>query len=594
MRKPFKKVTFLSLCVALVMVLGAAVGVAQPSAGELVSPEPFPFSDRYPAEVVLTTPDDLATLVRLEVDIGGVRPADETRLFPGPDAPFEPLVATLYINDEEATLLEAEGLVAWPIPNESVRAWKQYGPGTDGPEAWPTYEDLVARMEGIAGSYPGIVRMVSIGKSVLGRDIWMLKITDNPDDEEDEPEFKYTSTMHGNEGVGTEMTLRLAELLTSSYGLDPDLTELVDEIEIWLCPLHNPDGYVAGSRYNAHGVDLNRDFPDRITDPFDDPTGREPETQAFMYFGYDHRFVMGANYHTGALVVNFPWDSIPPTPDYAPDDAIFYEYSVGYASRNPMIWNGGFPNGVTRGWEWYVIRGGMQDWAYHWQGEHHVTIENSYYQPPPYSQMDQYWDAERPAMVWWMGRVLSGTRGSVTDATNGAPLDATVDVVEIGKEVRTDPDVGDYHRLLLPGTYTLVCSAEGYLDQAWMVEVVDGAATVQDCAMVPETGPPTIHVGAIGMGYRDYGAWHLVLGGLRILDEEDQPVDGATVSAEWTLPNGSTRTRQATTSSWGLAWFWTWSLQSGTYQICVTDVTMDGYVYDPSQNVETCETLVVP
>jgi carboxypeptidase D len=113
----------------------------------------------------------------------------------------------------------------------------------------------------------------------------MLKISDNPDAEEDEPEFKYTSTMHGTEPVGAEMTLRLAELLMQSYGSDPELTELVDEMEIWLCPIHNPDGYVAGTYTNANGVNLNRDFPDRITDPVDDPTGREPETQAFMNFG---------------------------------------------------------------------------------------------------------------------------------------------------------------------------------------------------------------------------------------------------------------------------------------------------------------------
>ena len=88
----------------------------------------------------------------------------------------------------------------------------------------------------------------------------------------------------------------------------------MNEEEIWLCPIYNPDGYVAGSRYNAHGTDLNRDYPDPIIDPIDDPAGREPETQAFMYFGYGHRFVQGANYHGGALVVNYPWDAEGHTP----------------------------------------------------------------------------------------------------------------------------------------------------------------------------------------------------------------------------------------------------------------------------------------
>jgi hypothetical protein len=582
---------FALLLVALPV--SAATGPVSAPPGGAVSPEPFPFSDRYPAEVILTGPDGLATLVRLGIDVGNVVPLDPSHPFPGPNAPFVPLAATVYVNDQEVASLAAAGLVATPIPNESLRAWQAYGPGATGPEAWPSYDEFVARMQTIANTYPNLVRLVSIGQSVQGRDIWALKITDNPDLEENEPEFKYSSTVHGNEGVGTEMTIRLAELLTGSYGVDPDLTALVDEIEIWLIPIHNPDGYEAGSRYNAHGVDLNRDFPDRITDPYDDPNGREPETQAFMYFGYDHRFVMGANYHTGVLVVNYPWDSVPTPPDYAPDDELFHEYSVGYASRNANFQNSSFPDGVTRGWEWYIIRGGMQDWAYHWHGEHHVTIENSFQQPPPYNQMDQYWDWERPAMLWWMGRVLTGARGLMTDAATGAPLDGSVDVLEIGKTVPTDPDVGDYHRLLLPGTYTLLCSADGYQDQSWTVDVIDGPAAVQDCEMVPE-GAATIHVSTIWLGYRDLGAWHLLIGLARVLDEANQPVSGATVDVEWTLPNGAVRARQATTNAQGLVPFTTLAKQNGTYQLCVTNVAKAGYLYDPDQNGETCDTLTVP
>ena len=465
----------------------AAPGQAKPAEAPDVTPEPFPFSDRYPAEVYLGSPDDLGILIAHNIDIGNVRPADGTRPFSVPSDPFEPLIATVYVNQDEAARLKEAGLWAQPIPNESLRALRKYGPGTAQPSGWPTFDQFVARMQAIVTAHPDIARMISIGKSVQNRDLWMLKISDNPDLEEDEPEFKYTSTMHGNESVGTELTIRLAELLANSYGVDPALTELVDEMEIWLCPIYNPDGYMNNTRYNAHGVDLNRNFPDRITDPYDNPAGREPETQATMYFGYDHRFVMGANYHTGELVVNYPWDSVVNgNPDYAPDDALYYEFSVGYASRNPLIWNGGFPNGVTRGWEWYIIRGGMQDWAYHWQGEHHVTIEVSYSQPPAYNQMDTYWNYNREAMLWWMSRALTGARGLVTDALTGQPLDATVDVAEIGKVVRTDPDVGDYHRLLLPGTYTLVCHAGGYVDQTWTVGVTSDAATVQDCALCPE------------------------------------------------------------------------------------------------------------
>jgi len=556
------------------------------------TPEPFPFSDRYPAQVQIAAPRDMATLVASQIDIARVEL--ESGGYPQPGAPFSPLVATVYISAEEAASLGRAGLKAVAIPNEALRAWRLYGPGTDQPSGWPTYDQWVARMQALATAHPELVRMVSIGQSVQGRALWMLKITDHPDVEEDEPEFRYVSTMHGIEPVGAELCLRLAELLTANYGADPGLTALVDELEIWLFPLFNPDGYMSGSYYNAHGVNLNRDFPDRITDPVDDPSGREPETQAAMSFSYGHSMTMGANYHSGALVVNLPWDSVPDVPDYAPDDALFIEYGEGYASRNPMIWNGGFYHGITRGWEWYIIRGGMQDWAYHWHNEHHVTIEVSNSQPPPYSQMDSYWANNQDAMIWWMQRSLRGVRGLVTDATTGLPLSATVDVLEVTKPMETDPQVGDYHRLLAPGTYTLRCSADGYVDQTWEVQVVDGPATGQNCALVPES-LPSLHVHAIKAQYKDLGAGRYVISGsIRIVDDHGLLVSGATVSAEWTLPNGSVVAQQAQTGARGIASFRQKSRSTGTFEICVTDVVKAGHVYDPDQNRVTCGAVTIP
>jgi len=488
LRSSLRWLPFLLIVLLIATVFLAAPGQAKTPETPEVIPEPYPFSDRYPAEVHLGSLGDLDTLVGLGVDIDTVRPADSTHPFPARGAPFEPLIAIVNVNQEEAELLALRGLPAHPIPNESLRAHRLYGPGSGAPNAWPTFAQFVTRMQGIADAHPDIVRMISIGQSVQGRELWVLKITDNPDVEEDEPEFKYSANHHGDETVGIEMTLRLAELLVNNYGADPTLTELVDEMEIWLWPIYNPDGYILGSRFNAHGKDLNRNFPDRFTDPVDDPAGHEPETQAAMYWGYDHRFVMGANYHGGAAVVNYPWDAVanPNDPEYAPDDALYYDYSVGYAIRNSRIWTGGFPNGVTRGWQWYMIYGGMQDWAYHWRGEHHVCIELGNTKKPPYEQMNTYWAENQAAMIWWMSRALRGARGLVTDGLTGQPLDATVDVTQLGKTVRTDPDVGDYHRLLLPGTWTLLCHAEGYLDQTWTVQVISGTATVQDCTLCPD------------------------------------------------------------------------------------------------------------
>ena len=364
-----------------------------------VAPEPYPLSGRYPAIIYIDSPSNLQSLYRLNIDIDGLKSIDGSRSNIGKN--FEPALATVYINPSEATQLAQLGFEVIPIPNEGYRSYLEYGAYSAYPVPWPTFEEFVARMQGLEVSSPELVELISIGLSIQGRDIWCLKISDNVTLDEDEPEFKYTRTIHGDETTGIELTIRLAELLLSNYGTDADLTKLVDEIDIWLCPIPNPDGYVAGERYNANGIDLNRNFPDRFTDPIDDPAGHEVETQVFMNFGYAHRFVMGANYHGGAQVFNYPWDAVAAPgeeiiPAYAPDDTIFYDFGLGYTILNPMLYESTiFTDGLTTGWEWYQIYGGMQDWAYIWRGEHHVTIEDSTTKTPKYDEIDPYWEANR-------------------------------------------------------------------------------------------------------------------------------------------------------------------------------------------------------
>jgi carboxypeptidase D len=486
----------LIVCILLLLLPGISTAASTPSQflPAPVTPEPYPFSDRYPAVIYLDSLTSLESLYRLDIDIGALQVVGGGMNYHG-DA-FKPSIATVYVIPSEAQRLALAGLEVIPIPNESLQNFYEYGPGSDAPVPWPTFEVFVQRMQGIANTYPELVEMISLGLSVQGRDLWCLKVSDNVSLDEDEPEFRYASTMHGDETTGIEMTLRLAELLLENYGSNPDLTKLVDEIEIWFCPIYNPDGYVNGTRNNANDVNLNRDFPDRFTDPIDDPSGREPETQGYMNFGYQQRFVMGANYHGGELVFNYPWDAVaapgdPIIADYAPDDTLFHDFGLGYTTLNPdMISSETFTDGLTTGWEWYQIYGGMQDWAYWWHGEHHVTIEVSYIGQPNYSVMDDYWENNRESMLWWMEQVLSGMCGRVLDALTDAPLDAvlTISGRSTPNSILTDPAVGDYHRVIAPGTYTVTASAVGYESLSHTIEVGTGAATVQDFRLTRLSG----------------------------------------------------------------------------------------------------------
>jgi hypothetical protein len=151
------------------------------------------------------------------------------------------------------------------------------------------------------------------------------------------------------------------------------------------------------------------------------------------------------------------------------------------------MWNSpSFPNGVTIGWEWYIVHGGIQDWCYEWRSDIDVTIEVSNTKWPNYTLMDQFWNENRDAMLWYLSRTLVGVSGIVRNAATLAPLDATVDVLEIHKPIRTDPDLGDYHRMLEPGTYTLQVSALGYVPQIISgVVVTDGPAMICNVDLQP-------------------------------------------------------------------------------------------------------------
>ena len=87
-------------------------------------------------------------------------------------------------------------------------------------DRYPTYGVYIQMMQDFAANYPNICRLETIGDSQNGRLIQVLKISDNPDDVEDEPEFFYTGQMHGDELVGSIMLLRLIDYLLNNYGSD--------------------------------------------------------------------------------------------------------------------------------------------------------------------------------------------------------------------------------------------------------------------------------------------------------------------------------------------------------------------------------------
>jgi carboxypeptidase D len=317
-------------------------------------------------------------------------------------------------------------------------------------------------------------------------------ITDNPDIEEDEPEFRYISTMHGDEVTGMEMCFFFIEMLLSEYGTNPRISSLIDETVIWIMPCMNPDGLELGTRRNANNADLNRSFPIYPEDysqtiydgePLGDE-GREPEVAHVMRWSAEHSFTLSANYHGGALVVNYPYDDdgmgsvFSPTPD----NELFEHISRLYSMYNLPMWESTqYEDGITNGAEWYVIYGGMQDWFYRFEGCNDITIEVSVIKTPPFNKIPDFWDENRESMMVYLESIHMGVRGIITDRATGEALYGRVRVEGNTQPVFTDPDIGDYYRMLLPDTYNLIFEAEGYATKRIEnIIVTDGPATRVD------------------------------------------------------------------------------------------------------------------
>jgi carboxypeptidase D len=433
--------------------------------------------------VVVTNHVDVDRLVRAGYDVDDVHAN----------------TVVLYADDDELKSLSSDG---WKF---SVITPAEAASGSPRPKVLGDYNDyaaITAMLDSYATNYPAICRKVSIGKSVQNRDLWVVKITTDPDVHADKPKFKYISTMHANEPLGTEMCLYLIDLLLSGYtNNDARIVNLVSNAEIWILPLMNPDGREINppQRYNANGYDLNRSFPEGssanlgnlLYGPPLNTNGLQPEVSAVMSWTVGHHFSLGANFHTGALVVNYPYDNdnlgsaFSPTPD----EALMQILSRTYSSNNLPMWNSPyFANGIVNGAAWYAISGGMQDWNYRYVGCVDLTIELSddQWPDPPASEIGTYWIQNRESMLAYMEWSLRGVRGIIRDARTGQPVAASVRVDGYPHQVFSDPTVGDYHRTLPPGIYSLLLDAPGYIPRRISnVIVTDGPATRLDVALEP-------------------------------------------------------------------------------------------------------------
>jgi hypothetical protein len=363
--------------------------------------------------------------------------------------------------------------------------------------SYPTYKQYDSIMRYFVSEYPSLCKLDTIGTSLNGKLVLALKISDNCSDDEDEPEVFYTSSMHGDETGGYVLMLRLSEYLLKNYSLSARIKNLIDNLEIWINPLANPDGtYNNGDeidlpvRGNANGVDLNRNFPD----PLSSGIVQEKETLDMMKFLTKHRFALSANFHSGTEVVNYPWDRW--FRDHA-DKNWFYNVSRAYADTVHLYSPAGYmdflDNGVTNGYRWYPVFGGRQDYVtYELQGRE-LTIElDDDYITPAY-ELNELWESNRRSLLDYIESALYGIHGYVYDLKTGRSVPAKINISGHDKDnshVYADTLTGRFVRPIEPEVWDLTFTAEGYRDTTLHdISVIHWQTTNLNVEMTPDVNP---------------------------------------------------------------------------------------------------------
>lgn len=276
----------------------------------------------------------------------------------------------------------------------------------------------LSEMEAILDSmvllYPNLIttkQPISSTKSIEGRDIWYVKISDNPNVDESEPEVLYSAIHHAREAASLSQLIFYMWYMLENYSTNPDIKFLVDNTEMYFVPCLNPDGYVYNQTTNPNGggmwrknrknnganfgVDLNRNYgyqwgydnsgssPNSNSDSYRGTAAfSEPETQAMRNFCNNRQFKAALNAHTYSNLLIYPWGYIPSY--LTPDSVTFTNWSVYMTETSRFLYGTG---DQTVG---YLVNGDSDDWMYGEQGSKPKILSMT---PEAGSAGDGFWPA---------------------------------------------------------------------------------------------------------------------------------------------------------------------------------------------------------
>lgn len=311
------------------------------------------------------------------------------------------------------------------------------------------YTDLCTYLATVVAQHGNIVHLDTIGKSVQGRNILAIKISDNPAVDENEPELLIEGATHGGEVKGSQLIAPyFIDYLTDNYGIDTYITQLINTREIWFVPMVNPDGAAKStpSDDNANTVNLNRDYGYMWKSASPNPFS-QPETKAMRKFFIDHQFVVAVSHHDGANSVGYAWSA---TKDAIPTDNALDTIAKGYATHANPVYPYGQAAKII-----YTAVGSSKDFYYGTRGAMSWTLETGSLNFP------NLFNQNKNSLLYLIEASGYGVNGIITDNVSGLPLQAMV-TVDNFQPCYSDIQSGDYYKFATLGTRKIVAWANGY------------------------------------------------------------------------------------------------------------------------------------
>jgi carboxypeptidase T len=416
--------------------------------------------------------EELRRLLSHSYDIAGVDVAEKT--------------IDVVVSQGEAKRLSS-------LSSARVQSTKSFDPLAAPDSGYTTHQELTDIVTRTAEAFPNIVSYESIGKSLEGREIWAVKISDNVAKREtDEPVIFFNAMHHAREVMTTEVAIDIIEQLTKGYESNSQVQGWVNNNEIWIVPMVNPDGnnkvWTSNSMWRkntrgGHGVDINRNYPYKwgecsgssgstSADDYRGPSAAsEPETQNMMNFVSRIKPIMSISYHSYSELVLYPYSC---KGEHTPDHNTVKNVGQQLAKRLPKD---GSPGTYTPGTPWeilYGVDGGDIDWYY---AEHDVlpfVIEvSSKLQgfQPAFSWRQRTVEKMRAGWKFLLDRAgRSGVRGLVLNEQGQAITSGQVSLRPLSQPeatayaTRIKPD-GTYHIVCEPGMYKLSVMADGQVTE---------------------------------------------------------------------------------------------------------------------------------